>query len=207
MIPLSPIIKINLTDEQKIVAIESHFQNIMTILGLDVTDDSLAKTPHRVAKMFVNEIFESLKPNTFPKITTQENKFHYDQMLIESGIEINSVCEHHFVPIIGRCHIAYIPKGKLIGLSKLNRVARYYASRPQVQERMTEQIAAHLCQILETDDVAVVIDAAHMCVKMRGIKDSDCMTRTSSIRGQFRNDEKCRSEFMTAIPRMNYGER
>lgn len=205
MIPKSPITENNLSESEKINVIESSFANIMRALGLDLSDDSLARTPHRVAKMYVNELFESLKPGNFPKITTQENKFKYDQMLIETGIEINSVCEHHFVPIIGRCHIAYIPKDKLIGLSKLNRVAKFYASRPQVQERMTEQIARQLCEILGTSDVAVVIDAAHMCVKMRGVKDSDCTTRTSSIGGQFKEDEKTRLEFMSAIPRMNNG--
>jgi GTP cyclohydrolase I len=207
MIPLSPIRKTSLTNEQKISLIEDRFKEIMDILGLDLNDDSLQKTPHRVAKMYVNELFESLKENSFPKITTQENKFNYDQMLIETGIEVNSVCEHHFVPILGRCHIAYIPKKKLIGLSKLNRVAKYYASRPQVQERMTEQIARHLCDILGTNDVAVVIDAAHMCVKMRGVKDADCITRTTSLRGKFKDDEKCRAEFMAAIPRMTNGQR
>lgn len=188
--------------QEKQDAIEKKFKSIMEILGLDLDDDSLQDTPRRVAKMYVHELFSGLDTNNYPKITTQLNKFGYDEMLIETGIEINSVCEHHFVPIIGKCHIAYIPGKKVIGLSKLNRIAHYYAARPQVQEKLTQQIKDDLVEALGVENVAVVIDAAHMCVKMRGIKDSDCITRTSALGGFFRSDISCRTEFFNSLPRL-----
>ncbi len=186
-------------DATKIAAIEYHFKKILEVLELDLEDDSLAKTPYRYAKMLVNELFVGLKDENFPEISVQENKFHYDQMLLESNISIKSVCEHHFIPILGHCHIAYIPKKKIIGLSKLNRIAQYYASRPQVQERLTVQIKEALCAVLETDDVAVVVDALHLCVRMRGVKDEDSLTRSSSLSGRFL-EAPYRGEFLAAIP-------
>jgi GTP cyclohydrolase I len=162
----TPYLGNNLTEEEKISVIEIHFTKILKTLGLDLDNDSLQKTPHRLAKMYAKELFNGLESKKFPKITVQSNEFKYDQMLIESNISIESVCEHHFVPIIGRCHIAYIPKYKVIGLSKLNRVAKYFSRRPQVQERLTQQIKNCLTDILETEDVAVTLDAVHFCVKM-----------------------------------------
>lgn len=197
MFPETPKVENNLDDEAKIQIIKSYFEKIMLTLGLDLGNDSLMETPKRVAKMYVKELFQGLKDENFPKVTVQDNSFNYDQMLIERNIEINSVCEHHFVPIIGNCHIAYIPRDKVIGLSKLNRIAKYYAQRPQVQERLTEQISKKLQEVLGTKDVAVCVDAAHMCVKMRGIEHSNCLTRTTSLGGAFR--EEVRAEFLSAI--------
>jgi GTP cyclohydrolase I len=199
LISKSPHINNILTDSQKIDTIAFHFEKIMETLGLNLSDDSLCKTPARYAKMLVKELFSGLEESNFPKITTQENKFNYNQMLIESNISIKSVCEHHFIPILGYCHIAYFPGTKIVGLSKLNRVAAYFASRPQVQERMTKQIRESLAQVLETDDVAVVVDALHLCVRMRGIKDADALTRTVDFGGKFLNSE-CRQEFLSTIP-------
>lgn len=176
--------------------IEKHFRAIMQELGLDMEDPSLKETPHRVAKMYCKELFIGLTEGP-PRIMIQPNDFKYDQMLIEKGIEINSVCEHHFVPIIGTCSIAYIPRERVIGLSKLNRIAQYFASRPQVQERLTQQIKNFLVESLDTDDVAVCIDAVHMCVKMRGIKDSNCTTRTTALGGRFL--DSARAEFLSAV--------
>jgi GTP cyclohydrolase I len=198
-IPHSPYIPNHLSADDKIKNIEHHFEKILETLGLDLTDDSIKKTPHRYAKMLVKELFTGLDEKQFPKITTQENKFEYSQMLIESNISIRSVCEHHFVPILGYCHIAYIPNSKIIGLSKLNRIAQYYASRPQVQERMTKQIKSCLSYVLETDDVAVVVDALHLCVRMRGVQDANALTRTSDLGGQFLQSPS-RNEFFSAIP-------
>lgn len=186
----------------KIDLIARHFKKIMEELGLDLKDDSLKNTPQRVAKMYVNELFKGLKQENFPSISTFKNTYKYDQMLIESNIELNSVCEHHFVPILGRCHIAYIPNDEVIGLSKLNRIAQYFGNRPQVQERLTNDIFNKLKEILGTENVAVVIDAVHLCVKMRGIKDSNCETRTLQLGGHFRYDASTRNEFMNCIPRM-----
>ena len=200
-IPLSPIILCPLPKADQLQVIEKAFADIMNALGLDLTDDSLQNTPKRVAKMYVEEIFTGLDPYTFPKITVQDNKFGYNQMLIESNISIHSVCEHHFVPIIGMAHIAYIPGQKVIGLSKLNRIAHHYARRPQVQERLTEQIKACLTEVLDTIDVAVTVDAIHYCVKMRGVKDSNCVTRTTALGGKFL-DNIVRAEYLNAIPKM-----
>ena len=186
----------------KVDLIARYFKKIMEELGMDLTDDSLKDTPLRVAKMYTNELFSGMNRETFPKISTFNNTYNYDQMLIETNIEINSVCEHHFVPILGKCHIAYIPNKKVIGLSKLNRIAKYYAARPQVQERLTSHILKELKAILNTDHVAVVIDAVHLCVKMRGVKDSNSETRTIMLDGYFKNNESTRNEFINCIPRM-----
>lgn len=199
LISKSPQIQNNLTDDEKIITISHHFEKILETLGLNLNDDSLCKTPDRYAKMLVNELFKGLDQKNFPKITTQENKFNYDQMLIESNISLKSVCEHHFIPILGECHIAYFPGDKIIGLSKLNRIAKYFAARPQVQERMTKQIKECLTQVLETESVAVVIDALHLCVRMRGVQDDDALTRTSDFGGKFL-DVDIRHEFLSTIP-------
>ena len=182
-------------DDLKIELIEKHFREIMLILGLDLDDDSLRGTPHRVAKMYVKEIFKGLNPANKPKASLFENKYQYKQMLVEKHISFYSNCEHHFVPIIGKAHVAYISSGKVIGLSKLNRIVRYFAARPQVQERMTVQIANELKQILQTEDVAVVIDAKHLCVSSRGIKDETSSTVTSEFSGKFL-DAQTRNEFL-----------
>jgi GTP cyclohydrolase I len=187
-----------LDDSTKIDKISYHFHEIMEILGLDLNDDSLKGTPRRVAKMFVKEIFSGLNPKNKPGTTRFENKFQYNQMLVEKNIKIHSYCEHHFVPIIGKANVAYIPNGKVIGLSKINRIVDYYAKRPQVQERMTEQIAQELRSILQTEDVAVLIQAEHMCVAMRGIKDSGSSTTTSSYHGKFLQHEY-KNEFLTYV--------
>lgn len=184
------------SDETKIKLIADNMRSTMTLLGLDLTDDSLQDTPNRVAKMYVDEIFYGLQTENFPKITVVENKFNYDEMLVEKGINVMSVCEHHFVGIVGRATIGYIPNGKVVGLSKLNRVVDYFARRPQVQERLTAQIYHTLCYILETDNVAVVIDADHYCVKSRGIEDVGSSTVTSKLGGAFKDDFSTRSEFM-----------
>lgn len=191
-----------LSDQEKIQTIEHHFKQILMTLGMDLNDDSLQKTPHRYAKMLVKELFQGLEESSFPTVTTQENKFHYSQPLIESHITIQSICEHHFVPILGYCHIAYIPRDRVIGLSKLNRVAQYFARRPQVQERLTRQITTTLSRILETPDVAVVVDALHLCVRMRGIRDQDALTRTMDLNGAFLQDP-IRREFLASIPKLS----
>lgn len=187
-----------LDDELKIELIEKNFKDIMQILGLDLSDESLKDTPKRVAKMYVKEIFSGLNPKNKPQPTLFENKFKFNEMLIEKDITIYSYCEHHFVPIIGKAHIAYFPKNHVIGLSKLNRFAQYYAKRPQVQERLTIQIANELKETLQTDDVAVVIDADHLCVASRGVNDVNSSTMTSSYHGKFLNNE-IRKEFITHI--------
>ena len=187
---------LNLKDSSQIELIAKDFTHIMETMGLDLSDDSLQDTPNRVAKMFVEETFYGLRTENFPKITILENKFHYDEMLVEKGINVMSVCEHHFVGIVGKATIAYIPNGNVIGLSKLNRVVDYFARRPQVQERLTAQIYHALCYILETDQVAVVIDADHYCVKSRGIEDVGSSTITSKLGGGFREDVSTRAEFM-----------
>lgn len=179
-----------LSDEEKKDKIESLFTEIMDVMGLDLTDDSLKGTPKRVAKMYIEEIFSGLNPVNKPKIALFDNKYHYNQMLVEKNITFYSNCEHHFVPIIGKAHVAYISSGKVIGLSKLNRIVQYYAKRPQVQERLTNQIAEELKEILQTEDVAVIIDAKHLCVSSRGIKDETSSTVTSYFGGKFNTQEK-----------------
>lgn len=185
-------------DDLKIELIEKNFKEIMHILGLDLSDESLRDTPQRVAKMYVKEIFKGLNPQNKPQPTLFENKFKFNEMLVEKNITIYSYCEHHFVPIIGKAHIAYFPKKHVIGLSKFNRIAQYYAKRPQVQERLTMQIANDLKDTLRTDDVAVLIDADHLCVASRGVNDVNSSTITSSYNGKFLNDE-IRKEFLSHI--------
>ena len=179
-----------LTDEEKKSKISNLFEEIMDVMGLDLKDDSLKGTPDRVAKMYIDEIFSGLNPANKPKVALFDNKYQYNQMLVEKDITFYSNCEHHFVPIIGRAHIAYISSGKVIGLSKLNRIVQYYAKRPQVQERLTNQIAEELKFILGTDDVAVIIDAKHLCVSSRGIKDDSSATVTAFYGGTFNTSAK-----------------
>lgn len=187
-----------LDDDLKVELIEEKFRDIMHILGLDLNDDSLKGTPHRVAKMYVKEIFSGLNPENQPKIALFENKYKYKEMLVEKDITFYSNCEHHFVPIIGKAHVAYISNGQVIGLSKINRIVQYFSKRPQVQERLTMQIANYLKQVLKTEDVAVVIDAHHLCVSSRGIQDVSSSTVTSSYSGKF-NNEQTRNEFLGYI--------
>lgn len=179
-----------LSDTEKKQRIALLFEEIMDVMGLDLTDDSLKGTPQRVAKMYIDEIFSGLNPANKPKIALFDNKYQYNQMLVEKNITFYSNCEHHFVPIIGKAHVAYISSGKVIGLSKLNRIVQYYAKRPQVQERLTNQIAEDLKNCLNTEDVAVIIDAKHLCVSSRGIKDESSATVTSYYGGQFNTPEK-----------------
>jgi GTP cyclohydrolase I len=183
---------------EKIKKIQSHFKEIMETLGLDLTDDSLKGTPERVAKMYVQEIFSGLDPANKPKIALFENKYQYDQMLVEKDISFYSNCEHHFVPIFGKAHVAYISNGSVIGLSKLNRIVQYFAKRPQVQERLTIQIAKELQKALNTDDVAIIIDAKHLCVSSRGVQDGNAATVTSFYGGKFEN-EATKQEFLKYI--------
>ena len=184
----------DLSNEEKKEKIAHHFEQIMEALGLDLTDDSLKGTPGRVAKMYVEEVFSGLDPKNKPKVALFENKYLYKEMLVEKDVTVKSFCEHHFVPIVGRAHVAYKSNGNVIGLSKINRIVQYYAKRPQVQERLTVQIAEELKQILKTDDVAVMIDARHMCVSLRGVEDDASSTVTTSFHGAFLNDN-VRSEF------------
>jgi len=186
------------SDAEKIEQIAQHFGQIMDILGLDLTDDSLSGTPQRVAKMYVQEIFSGLNPANFPDVKLFENKYQYNQMLVEKNILFYSNCEHHFVPIIGKAHVAYISGGKVIGLSKINRLVQHFAKRPQVQERLTMQITKALQEVLETQDVAVVIDATHLCVSSRGVKDVNSSTVTANFCGQFEN-EATKNEFLKYI--------
>jgi GTP cyclohydrolase I len=179
-----------ISDQKKKEKIAKLFGKIMDVMGLDLTDDSLKGTPERVAKMYIDEIFSGLNPNNKPKIALFDNIYQYNQMLVEKNITFYSNCEHHFVPIIGKAHIAYISSGKVIGLSKLNRIVQYYAKRPQVQERLTNQIAEDLKNTLQTDDVAVIIDAKHLCVSSRGIKDDTSATITSYYGGKFNTPTK-----------------
>jgi GTP cyclohydrolase I len=183
------------SEDEKIAAIEERFAEIMDILGLDLTDDSLRGTPKRVAKMYVKEIFNGLNPANKPKMALFENKYKYNEMLVEKNISFYSNCEHHFVPIMGKAHIAYISNGTVVGLSKLNRLVDYFAKRPQVQERLTVQIAKELQKDLGTDDVAVLIDAKHLCVASRGVEDDTSSTVTAFYGGKFK-DEKVREEFL-----------
>tara|TARA_Y100000385_G_scaffold37048_1_gene34536 strand:+ start:2051 stop:2704 length:654 start_codon:yes stop_codon:yes gene_type:complete len=184
-----------LSSEEKKKIIEHHFEKIMLTLGLDLTDDSLKGTPHRVAKMYIEEIFSGLDISNKPKISLFENKYSYNEMLVEKNITFFSNCEHHFVPIYGKAHIAYISSGKVIGLSKLNRIVKYFSKRPQVQERLTNQIASELQEILETKDVAVLIDAEHLCVSSRGVEDVNSATVSSFYGGKFKADAT-KNEFL-----------
>ena len=187
-----------LSDDEKIAQIEDKFRDIMNIMGMDLTDDSLQGTPHRVAKMYIKEIFSGLNPANKPAVKLFENKYQYKEMLVERNITFYSNCEHHFVPIIGKAHVAYISNGKVIGLSKLNRIVQFFAKRPQVQERLTIQIAEELKRVMETEDVAVLIDAVHLCVSSRGVQDFNSATVTSSYSGAF-NNESTRNEFLKYV--------
>lgn len=187
-----------LDDSLKIELIAKHFKEIMHVLGLDLTDDSLKGTPYRVAKMYVKEAFSGLNPANKPKATLFENKFNYTEMIVEKDITFYSHCEHHFVPIYGKAHVAYISSGKVIGLSKINRIVQYFAKRPQVQERMTNQIAEELRNVLQTDNVGVVIDANHMCVSSRGVADTNSKTGTAYFSGLFKG-ESSKREFLNYI--------
>ncbi len=186
------------SDEQKMKTIEKHFHIIMEEMGLDMTDDSLQGTPHRVAKMFIQEIFSGLDPKNKPKISVFDNSYHYDKMLVEANISFNSTCEHHFLPIVGKAHIGYVSSGKVIGLSKLNRIVDYYSRRPQVQERLIMQIFNELKTVLETDNIIVVMEATHLCVSSRGIKDESSYTSTIQYGGIF-NDKENRNDFFNII--------
>jgi len=189
----------DLDDDEKINRIENHFREIMTTLGLDLTDDSLSGTPRRVAKMFVKEAFSGLNPKNKPLARLFENKYNYDQMLVEKDITFYSHCEHHFVPIYGKAHVAYFSSGKVIGLSKINRIVQYFSKRPQVQERLTVQIGQELKRVLKTESVAVVMDANHMCVASRGVTDTNSKTGTAYFSGKFKEDDNVKREFLNYI--------
>ncbi len=186
------------SDADKKKVIEHHFYQIMQEMGLDMTDDSLRGTPHRVAKMFIDEIFSGLNPANKPKISVFDNSYQYDKMLVEADISFNSTCEHHFLPIIGKAHIGYVSSGKVIGLSKLNRIVDYYARRPQVQERLIMQIFNELKTVLDTENVIVVMEAKHLCVSSRGIEDESSYTSTIQYGGIF-NDKENRNDFFNLI--------
>jgi GTP cyclohydrolase I len=186
------------SDEEKIAAIEPHFRAIMETLGLDLSDDSLRGTPLRVAKMYVQELFQGLNPANMPSMTLFDNKFQYNEMLVEKNINFYTNCEHHFVPFFGKAHVAYISSGKVIGLSKLNRLVEYFSKRPQVQERLTMQVGKALQTVLQTQDVAVVMDAKHLCVSSRGVKDDSSNTITTFYGGKFQ-EEKTKMEFLKLI--------
>lgn len=188
-----------IADDLKIGLIEQHFAEIMNILGLDLNDDSLNGTPRRVAKMYVKEIFSGLNPKNKPKMTLFENKYDYKEMLVEKDITLFSCCEHHFQPFYGKAHVAYKSTGQVIGLSKLNRIVQYYAQRPQLQERLTKQIADELKSVLKTEHVAVVIEAHHMCVSTRGVKDHGSSTVTADYHGDFLSNSQTRNEFLGYI--------
>ena len=187
-----------ISDEEKISIIEKNVFNILDTLGMDLTDDSLKGTPKRVAKAWVNELFGGLKPEKMPKTSTFDNKYSYTEMLVEKNITVYSTCEHHLLPIIGKAHVAYFSKGTVIGLSKMNRIVDYFAKRPQVQERLTMQVVKALQKALGTDDVACVIDAKHLCVNSRGIRDVDCSTVTAEFGGKFK-DKNVKREFLDYI--------
>jgi GTP cyclohydrolase I len=195
----TPTFQHNMDRKDKIAEIEKSFNHIMHVLGLDLSDDSLVDTPKRVAKMYVNEIFWGLDYEAFPKCTTVDNKMKYDEMVIERNVNVQSNCEHHFVVIDGLATVAYIPNQKVLGLSKINRIVEYFSKRPQIQERLTEQIYHALQYILETDNIAVVIDAQHYCVKSRGVEDTGSSTVTSKLGGCFKTDDRVRAEFMSIV--------
>jgi len=186
-------------EQEKIEKIKTHFAGIMDALGLDLTDDSLKGTPNRVAKMYVKEIFGGLNPGRKPRMSTFDNKYKYNQMLVEKDITVYSTCEHHFLPIVGRAHVGYISNGRVIGLSKINRIVDYFAKRPQVQERLTMQIVKSMQEALGTEDVACVIDAKHLCVNSRGIRDIESSTITAELGGCFKTDPTTRAEFLKYV--------
>lgn len=195
----TPHLDNGLDDLQKVEAIKGHFSAIMETLGLDLTDDSLQDSPSRVAKMFVNEVFWGLDYRKFPKITAVDNKMGYESMVLEKNIVVQSNCEHHFVAIDGYAHVAYIPKNRVLGLSKLNRIVEYFSRRPQIQERLTEQIFYTLEYILDTSDIAVMVNAKHFCVKSRGVEDINSETITSKVGGTFKSDASTRMEFLQLV--------
>ena len=197
----TPTVDNGLSRTDKIEIIERKFKDIMETLGLDLTDDSLEETPKRVAKMYVGEIFWGLDYDAFPKCTTVANKMNYDEMVVERNVNVQSNCEHHFVIIDGLATVAYVPNEKVLGLSKINRIVEYFAKRPQIQERLTEQVFHALCYILETENVAVMIDAQHYCVKSRGVEDTGSSTVTTKLGGGFKTDPAARAEFLS-IARM-----
>ena len=192
----TPLIETQLSREEKYARIKGFFAEIVATLGLDLTDDSLQETPHRIANMYVNEIFSGLDYDNFPKIAVIENKMGVDEMVKVSNIDLTSTCEHHFVTIDGSARVAYIPNKKIIGLSKINRIVQFFSQRPQVQERLTQQILVALQSLLETDNVAVSINAVHYCVKSRGIKDSNSETSTTALGGIFKSNVHTRAEFL-----------
>jgi GTP cyclohydrolase I len=191
----TPKFQNSLDRKDNIDEIENSFKHIMQVLGLDLNDDSLAETPNRVAKMYVNEIFYGLDYDAFPKCTTVDNKMKYDEMVVERNVNVQSNCEHHFVVIDGLATVAYVPRQRVLGLSKINRIVEYFSKRPQIQERLTEQVFHALCFILETDDVAVMIDAQHYCVRSRGVEDTGSSTVTVRLGGGFKSDPEVRNEF------------
>jgi len=195
----TPVKPNNLSRSEKIDAIEKHYVEIMKVLGLDLTDDSLEETPKRVAKLMVNEVYWGLEPEAFPKCTAVDNKMKYDEMVIERNINVQSNCEHHFVVIDGFATVGYIPNKRVLGLSKINRIVEYFSKRPQIQERLTEQIYHAMAMILETDDVGVIIDAEHFCVKSRGVEDVGSSTVTTKLGGVFKSDPATRAEFMAVF--------
>lgn len=195
----TPVVNNGLSRKEKIEKIEGHFDQIVSTLGLDLKDDSLTDTPKRVAKMYVNEIFWGLDYDAFPKATVVENKMQYNEMVVEKGVSVQSYCEHHFVNIDGLATVAYVPNKKVLGLSKMNRIVEYFSRRPQIQERLTEQIYHALSFILETENVAVMIDAKHFCVKSRGVEDTQCSTVTSRLGGSFKAHPEVRAEFLALL--------
>ena len=195
----TPVIDNGLSRKEKIDIIENNFKEIVAALGLDLEDDSLTDTPKRVAKMYVNEIFWGLDYAAFPKVTVVDNKMRYNEMVVERGISVQSYCEHHLVNIDGLATVGYIPNNKVLGLSKMNRVVEYFSRRPQIQERLTEQIYHALSFILETENVALTIDAKHFCVKSRGVEDTECSTVTSRLGGNFKEHPEVRAEFLALL--------
>jgi GTP cyclohydrolase I len=195
----TPLIATDLNDAQKQARIREHFVEILHILGLDLNDDSLSDTPRRIAKMYVNEIFSGLNYANFPKLTVIENKMQVDEMIKVQNIDLSSTCEHHFITIDGKASVAYIPNDKVIGLSKINRMVRFFAQRPQVQERLNAQVLVALQTLLETDDVAVSITATHFCVKARGVMDANSTTTTNSLGGRFKSNSDTRKEFLLGL--------
>jgi len=191
----TPVIETGLTRDEKYDRIKASITDVVTTLGLDLSDDSLCETPHRIAKMYVDELFSGLDYSNFPKVSVIDNKMQVEEMIKISDIGVISTCEHHFVTIDGSSRVAYIPKNKIVGLSKVNRIVKFFAQRPQVQERLTQQVLVALQTLLETDDVAVTIDATHYCVKSRGVMDASSRTQTTSLGGHFKDDHRTRAEF------------
>ncbi|WP_318497265.1 GTP cyclohydrolase I FolE [Photobacterium leiognathi] len=195
----TPMVEQDVSREEKKEKIEYHMREILSLLALDLTDDSLVETPHRIAKMYVDEVFSGLDYTNFPKITVIENKMNCDEMVRVKDITLTSTCEHHLVTIDGKATVAYIPRSKIIGLSKINRIVRFFAQRPQVQERLTQQVLVALQTLLESDDVAVTIDATHYCVKARGVMDATSVTTTTALGGIFKKNSATRAEFLNGI--------